>query len=93
MAVPRLVEGGHWQGRYDRILVVDCPPETQVERVMQRSHLERSQVEAIMAAQATREQRLAAATDIVDNSGDPQHLPAQVDVLDRLFRRLSSQDE
>lgn len=93
VAVPLLVEGGHWQGRYDRILVVDCPTETQVARVMQRSHLERSQVEAIMAAQATREQRRAAATDVVDNSGDPQHLPPQIDALDRLFRRLSSQGE
>lgn len=93
VAVPLLVEGGHWQGRYDRILVVDCPTETQVRRVMQRSHLERAQVEAIMAAQATREQRLAAATDVIDNGGDPQALPAQVDEIDRLFRRLSTPGE
>ena len=93
IAVPLLVEGGRWQGRYDRILVVDCPTEVQIERVMQRSQLERTQVEAIMAAQATREQRLAAATDVIDNGGAAQALPGQVDAIDSLYRRLSLQNE
>jgi dephospho-CoA kinase len=86
VAVPLLVESRDWRGRYQRILVVDCPPEIQLERVMRRSALERSQVEAIMAAQASREQRLAAADDVIDNSGDPNALAAQVDRLDLLSK-------
>ena len=93
IAVPLLVEGGRWQGRYDRILVVDCPTEVQIERVMRRSQLERAQVEAIMAAQATREQRLAAATDVIDNGGASQALPGQVDAIDSLYRSLSLENE
>ena len=64
VAVPLLVEGGGGRGRFDRILVVDCPPTVQIERVIRRSQLERTQVEAIMAAQASREQRLAVADDV-----------------------------
>jgi dephospho-CoA kinase len=57
VAVPLLVESGDWRGRYDRVLVVDCPPEVQVGRVIARSGLARAQVDAILAAQASREQR------------------------------------
>ena len=60
---------------------------------MRRSALERSQVEAIMAAQASREQRLAAADDVIDNSGDHNGLAAQVDRLDLLYRGLSMKGE
>ena len=93
VAVPLLVESRNSRGRYQRILVVDCPPEIQLERVMRRSALERSQVEAIMAAQASREQRQAAADDVIDNSGDPNALAAQVDRLDLLYRGLSMKGE
>jgi dephospho-CoA kinase len=91
VAIPLLVEGGGARGRFDRVLVVDCPTEVQVERVMRRSGLARSQVDAIMAAQATREQRLAVADDVVDNGGSPDALPAQVERIDALYRRLSTQ--
>lgn len=91
VAIPLLVEGGGARGRFDRVLVVDCPTEVQVERVMRRSGLARSQVDAIMAAQATREQRLAVADDVVDNGGSPDALLAQVERIDGLYRRLSTQ--
>ena len=90
VAIPLLVEGGGARGRFDRVLVVDCPAEVQVERVMRRSGLARTQVDAIMAAQATREQRLAMADDVVDNGGSPDALPAQVERIDALYRRLST---
>ena len=90
VAIPLLVEGGKGRGRHDRILVVDCPPDVQVERVMRRSQLPREQVDAIMAAQASREQRLAVADDVVDNGGGPEALPAQIARLDALYRGLSS---
>jgi len=84
--VPLLVEGGRAKERFSRVLVVDCPPETQISRVMQRSGLERSQVLAIMGAQASREQRLAVADDVVDNSDGLEALRPQIERLDRLYR-------
>lgn len=66
--IPLLVESGpRWRARLDRVLVVDCPPETQIQRVMARDGLPRAQVEAILAVQARRDQRLAAADWVVFN--------------------------
>src|SRR4030095_2539888 len=79
--VPLLVESGEWQGRFDRVLVVDCPEQTQVERVMARSGLARSEVLAIIARQVIRTQRLAAADDVIFNDGAPEALGAQVERL------------
>ena len=67
--IPLLVESGRWRAQLDAVLVVDCLPETQVARVMQRSGLDEAAVRAIMAAQATREQRLAAADTVIYNEG------------------------
>jgi dephospho-CoA kinase len=89
VAVPLLVESGDWHGRYDRVLVVDCPPAVQIERVMRRNPLPREQVEAIVAAQASREQRLAAADDVIDNGGDTAALVPQVDAVHRRYVGLS----
>lgn len=67
--VPLLVEAGtRWRTQVDRVLVVDCAPETQIQRVMQRSGLVREMVEHIIAAQATRAQRLAVADWVIDNN-------------------------
>lgn len=89
VAVPLLVESGDWRDRVDRVLVVDCPVEVQVERVMHRSGLTREQVGAILAAQASREARLAAADDIVDNSGAPEALGPQAEALHARYAGLS----
>jgi len=89
VAVPLLVESGDWRGRYDRVLVVDCPPEVQVERVMRRNALPREQIDAIIAAQASRERRLAAADDVIDNGGAPDALPAQIDRIHAAYAGLS----
>jgi dephospho-CoA kinase len=67
--VPLLVESAHWRERVDRILVVDCPETTQVQRVVTRSGLEPAAVERIIAAQATREQRRALADWVLLNDG------------------------
>ncbi|MCY0856684.1 dephospho-CoA kinase [Cupriavidus sp. D39] len=87
--VPLLVESGSWRARVDRVLVVDCSEATQVSRVMARNGFSQGQVEAIMARQAKRSERLAAADDVVDNEGPPEALPAQVDRLDQLYRSLA----
>ncbi|RQR39019.1 dephospho-CoA kinase [Burkholderia sp. Bp9142] len=84
--VPLLVESGNWKARSDRVLVVDCPVETQIARVMRRNGFTREQVEAIIARQATREARLAAADDVIVNDATtPEALAAQVDALHQRY--------
>lgn len=66
--VPLLVEAGaRWRARVDQVMVVDCDAQTQLARVMQRNGLPREQVEAIIAAQASRGQRLSCADTVVFN--------------------------
>jgi dephospho-CoA kinase len=65
--IPLLVESGRWRPRLDQILVVDCREETQVRRVMQRSAMTEVAVRAVIAAQATRAARLAAADAVLYN--------------------------
>jgi dephospho-CoA kinase len=90
LVVPLMVESGAWLDRLDRLLVVDCPTEVQIDRVMKRSALSREQVLAIMAAQASREARLQAADDIVDNRDTPDALPDQVDALHAVYCALAT---
>jgi dephospho-CoA kinase len=66
--VPLLVESGRWRQQIDRLCVVDCDQATQIERVQSRSGLALATIQNILAAQATREQRLAVADDVIDNS-------------------------
>lgn len=65
--LPLLAESTAWRQRVDTVWVVDCQPETQVQRVMQRNGWPRAQVEAVLAAQASRAQRLAIADTVIDN--------------------------
>ncbi|WP_064577253.1 dephospho-CoA kinase [Cupriavidus gilardii] len=88
--VPLLVESGRWRERVDRVLVVDCSESTQIARVMARNGFSREQVEAIMARQATRAQRLAVADDVIDNDGPVEALPPQVEALDRRYRAMQA---
>lgn len=67
--IPLLVESGRWRAQLDRVLVVDCQPETQVARVVARSGLAPEEVRAIIAAQAPRALRLAAADLVICNEG------------------------
>lgn len=65
--IPLLVESASWRDRIHTLWVVDCLPSTQVQRVMTRNGWPREQVEAVLSAQASREQRLAIADTIIDN--------------------------
>jgi dephospho-CoA kinase len=85
LAVPLLVESGIYRQRCDRILVIDCDEATQVARVIARSGMSEPEVRSILSAQATREVRLAAADDVVDNSGAPEPLPAIVEKLHQTY--------
>jgi dephospho-CoA kinase len=88
-AVPLLIESGSWRERVARVLVIDCPESLQVARVMARNGFTRSQVEAIMATQASRQARLAQADDVIDNSGDIAQLAPQIDRLHAIYLDLA----
>ena len=79
--VPLLVESGNYRSRVQRVAVVDCPEEAQVERVRRRSQLPEDEVRRIIAAQVPRAQRRAAADDLIDNGGT-------VDALHKRVREL-----
>lgn len=87
--IPLLFESKRGRAQCSRVLVVDCDEAVQIERVTARSGLARAQVEAIMAAQATRAERLAGTDDVIDNSGPPSTLDARVGELHDLYLRLA----
>jgi dephospho-CoA kinase len=90
VVVPLLLEHEGLRSIIDRILVVDCPEDEQVRRVVARSGLTAEGVRAIMATQLDRAQRLAAADDILDNSGAVADIAPQVRALDRRYRELAA---
>lgn len=89
--VPLLVENG-LQQKAQRVLVVDVSRNIQLERTLARDGTSREQAENILAAQATREQRLAYANDIIDNNGNQTQLASRVAELHRLYLKLAASD-
>lgn len=88
LASPLLVESGQ-TSICNRVLVVDAPEAVQLQRTMQRDTNDVEQVRRIIASQATREQRLAAADDVIDNSGAEAALDAQVAALHQQYLELA----
>ena len=76
--VPLLIESGNWLPLLDYLVVVDCPEEVQIERVMHRSNLPRNEVEKILKAQASRQERIAHADMVIENQGSLNDLQGQV---------------
>ncbi|MEM6160386.1 dephospho-CoA kinase [Erwinia sp. P6884] len=89
--VPLLVEN-NLQHLANRVLVVDVDRDTQLSRTMARDGITREQAEHILAAQATREMRLAVADDIIDNGGPPDAVAARVALLDQRYRQLAMEE-
>jgi dephospho-CoA kinase len=88
--VPLIAEGGR-AGAYDLVVVVDAPPRIQVERLVRNRGMTRDQAKARMAAQASREQRLAIADIVIDNSSSLAELDRQVgDLWAELRRRAAA---
>lgn len=81
LVVPLLVETGGWREMVDRVCVVDCPEDVQIARVIARNGLLEAQVRAMLAAQASRPQRLSIADDVLDNSTSLAALHQQVETL------------
>lgn len=76
--VPLLIESGSWVNLIDYLIVVDCPEETQIQRVMHRSNMTRLDVENILKAQTSRKVRLAAANAVIENQGSLDELKSEV---------------
>lgn len=89
IAIPLLVETNA-RGNLDRVLVVDCSEELQLRRLQARDGATRAQAEAILAAQATRERRLAAADDVISNEGELSALRDQVERLHARYLELAA---
>jgi dephospho-CoA kinase len=87
--VPLLVESPDYRSRVDRVLVIDSPEPLQIERVRARSGLSEAEVRAIVAAQATRAARLAAADDVIENRGTIDALRKQVAAFHQKYLQYS----
>ncbi|WP_031433773.1 dephospho-CoA kinase [Methylomarinum vadi] len=88
LSVPLLLET-KMTSLVDRVLVIDCPVETQIERVKNRDGLPNEQIRSIIASQASREERLSCADDVIDNSKPAAQLAEQVKKLHNLYLKRS----
>ena len=88
VVVPLLIESG-LDRRVDRVLVVDCPEELQLERLMTRDGESAAHAQQVLAAQLSRAERLARADDVVDNSGSLTETRRRVTALDAIYRELA----
>jgi dephospho-CoA kinase len=92
IVAPLLVEFG-LTGWVDRVLVVDAPAETQLARLVARDGGDEVLARAILASQASREQRLAAAHDVIVNDGPPGRLAGAVRALDAVYRDMAARGD
>lgn len=88
LCIPLLIESEH-QNFVDRIVLVDCPVELQIERVKKRNGLDEAQIRRIIRSQSSRRQKLNAADDIIVNDGDYAKLDQQVQRLHQFYLSLS----
>ncbi|SBT13734.1 dephospho-CoA kinase [Vibrio celticus] len=91
LVAPLLVEN-QMQGMADRVLIVDVPTEVQIERTMSRDNVSREQVASILKSQASREQRLAVADDVIKNHTKNQELLPQITDLHQKYLAISAVD-
>lgn len=90
LVIPLMVEN-NLQTMTDRLLVVDVSEETQIARTQKRDNVDAGHVQKILAAQASREQRLAAADDVISNNGDSAALHSEVAALHQQYLAMSLQ--
>lgn len=90
LVVPLLLETTAYPDLTQRIAVVDCTEQTQIERTMRRSQLSEAAVRAIMAAQLSRQDRLTRADDVLRNDGDEDELRQQVAKLHQRYLELAA---
>lgn len=84
LEIPLLIEVGS-HPMIDRVLVVDAQQAIQIKRIIQRDKVSKEEAKQIIKHQASREQRLALADDVIENDGDNQHLSQQVAELHKKY--------
>lgn len=91
LVIPLLLEAG-WQDRVNRVLLIDCPEALQVQRLAQRDAIDADAARRMVRSQASREARLQAADDVIENDGslDPAALADEVRRLDRQYRQAAA---
>ena len=89
LSIPLLLESGRWADACKRILVVDVTEEEQINRLVYHRHLGEEQARAIMDTQISRDKRMAAADDLIDNSGPIEELEEKVRGLHEFYLRLA----
>lgn len=93
--IPLFAETGFLRAQADRVLVVDCLPETQKQRLLARSSqngITEELADLMLQAQAPREARLALATEIIDNNGSPEKRNQQVDTIHQTYLNLGTKN-
>jgi dephospho-CoA kinase len=90
LSVPLLVENKLYQ-HVDRVVIVDVHEQTQLQRTLLRDKTNEQQIRAIMRAQATRQQRLAVADDVIDNNGKADDLTEKITQLHKHYLQLAKQ--
>ncbi len=89
IVVPLLFETGEYATLIERSLVVDCPESLQIARAMERSHLMEAEVRAILAAQISRQERLARADDVIINDSSLENLTEKVSQMHKKYISLA----
>ena len=89
LIVVPLLAGSPLRDFVDRVLVVDCSEETQIRRLMERDASGKDEARRILAAQATRDERLALADDVIENEASVADLRQQVAALHEIYRSLA----
>lgn len=91
LVIPLLIDTGYWE-MIDRILVIDVDEETQLQRVIERDGISREQAQSIIDSQVSREDRLTAADDVIENDSGVDVLHAQVEALHKKYLLSAHQD-
>jgi dephospho-CoA kinase len=86
--VPLLIESGSWVKVIDHLVAVDCPEESQIQRVMHRNNMTRVEVKNILKAQTSRNTRLAAANSVIENQGKLDELKSAASKLHQQLLKI-----
>ena len=89
VVIPLLFET-NFQSLVDRILVVDCPPEVQIDRLVKRDNIDEGLAQSMVSQQLGNEARLARAHDVIDNRSDDSDLKSQVDSLHQAYLKQTA---
>lgn len=89
LSVPLLLESGRWADAVKRVLVVDVSEEEQINRLVYDRHLGEEQARAIIETQISRDKRIAAADDLIDNSGTLEDLEEKVKGLHKFYLKMA----